>query len=164
MSVLSAAPSPVPEGRHGDEGAEAILPLRQTPGMKNAHQRPLSPHLRIYRPQLTSLLSITHRGTGIVLAAGSLFLVYWLYALASGAAAYDHARAMVSAWYGQILLFGFSFSLFYHLCNGVRHLFWDAGLGFEIDAVYRSGKAVVGVSIALTVLTWIAAHATGSGP
>ena len=132
--------------------------------MKNAHPRPLSPHLRIYRPQLTSLLSIAHRGTGVVLAAGSLFLVYWLDALASGADAYGHARAMISAWYGQILLFGFSFSLFYHLCNGVRHLFWDAGLGFEIDVVHRSGKAVVAVSVALTCLAWVAAHATGSGP
>ena len=132
--------------------------------MNNPRQRPLSPHLRIYRPQLTSLLSITHRGTGIVLATGSLFLVYWLGALASGADAYNHTRTMISAWYGQILLFGFSFSLFFHLCNGVRHLFWDAGLGFELASVYRSGKAVITVSIALTLLTWIAAHATGSPP
>ena len=131
--------------------------------MKNP-TRPLSPHLRIYRPQLTSVLSITHRGTGIVLAAGALFLVYWLNALAAGADSFDHLRTLMAAWYGQAVLLGFSFSLFYHLCNGIRHLFWDVGMGFEIETVYRSGKAVVAVSIALTVATWIAACAGESAP
>ena len=131
--------------------------------MKNT-TRPLSPHLQIYRPQLTSVLSIAHRGTGIVLAAGALFLVYWLNALAAGADAFDHLRHLMEAWYGQILLLGFSFSLFYHLCNGVRHLFWDAGLGFEIETAYRSGKAVVAVSLLLTAATWMAAVAMGEAP
>ena len=131
--------------------------------MKNT-TRPVSPHLQIYRPQLTSVLSIVHRGTGIVLAAGTLFLVYWLNALAAGAGAFDQLRHLMGAWYGQVILLGFSFSLFYHLCNGVRHLFWDAGLGFELETAYRSGKAVVAVSLLLTAATWMSALATGGNP
>ena len=130
--------------------------------MKNT-TRPLSPHLQIYRPQITSVLSIAHRGTGIVLAAGALLLVYWLNALAAGAEAFDHLRRLMEAWYGQAILLGFSFSLFYHLCNGVRHLFWDAGMGFELETVYRSGKAVIAVSLLLTAATWTAALTMGSG-
>ena len=131
--------------------------------MKNS-TRPISPHLQIYRPQLTSVLSIAHRGTGIVLAAGALFLVYWLNALASGTGAFDQLRHYMGTWYGQVILLGFSFSLFYHLCNGVRHLFWDAGLGFELETVYRSGKAVVAVSLLLTAATWTIAIASGGTP
>ena len=131
--------------------------------MKNS-TRPISPHLQIYRPQLTSVLSIAHRGTGIVLAAGALFLVYWLNALASGTGAFDQLRHHMGTWYGQVILLGFSFSLFYHLCNGVRHLFWDAGLGFELETVYRSGKAVVAVSLLLTAATWTIAIASGGTP
>ena len=125
--------------------------------------RPLSPHLQIYRPQLTSVLSIAHRGTGILLAAGALFLVYWLNALAAGAEAFDHLRSLMGAWYGQVVLLGFSFSLFYHLCNGIRHLFWDAGLGFELATAYRSGKAVIAASLVLTAATWVAAAFMGGG-
>ncbi len=126
--------------------------------------RPISPHLQIYRPQLTSVLSITHRGTGILLAVGALLIVYWLNALAAGEGAFDQFRDLMAAWYGQVVLIGFSFSLFYHLCNGIRHLFWDAGLGFELETAYRSGKAVVAVSLLLTAATWVAALATGGGP
>ena len=107
------------------------------------------------------MLSIAHRGTGIVLAAGALFLVYWLNALAAGAGAFEQLRLHMGTWYGQGILLGFSFSLFYHLCNGIRHLFWDAGLGFEIRTVYRSGKAVVAVSLVLTAATWMCALAGG---
>ncbi len=127
-------------------------------------KRPLSPHLQIYRPQLTSVLSLAHRVTGIVLAAGALFLVYWLNALAAGADSFDRIRGLMSAWYGEAVLLGFAFCLFYHLCNGIRHLFWDAGMGLEIDTVYRSGKAVVAVSIALTAGTWMAARTMGGAP
>ena len=126
--------------------------------------RPLSPHLQIYRPQLTSVLSIAHRATGIVLSTGALLLVYWLNALAAGASAFDPVRHVMAAWYGQAMLLGFSFCLFYHLCNGIRHLFWDAGLGFGLAAVYRSGRAVVVVSIALTVALWVAAGTLGGTP
>ncbi|HSS64717.1 MAG TPA: succinate dehydrogenase, cytochrome b556 subunit [Gammaproteobacteria bacterium] len=122
-----------------------------------ASNRPLSPHLQVYRPQLTSVLSITHRATGVALALGLLLLVYWLLALAAGPEGFSVARALFGSWVGKVVLFGFSYALFYHLCNGIRHLFWDAGLGFDIKAAYASGWAVVAVSAALTVLAWIIA-------
>ena len=126
-------------------------------------QRPLSPHLQIYRPQLTSVLSITHRGTGIALVVGTLVLVYWLLAVASGADAYASAQNLLGSWFGRIVLLGFSFALFFHLCNGIRHLFWDVGLGFELKTVYASGTAVVIVSVAMTVLAWSLAYAMRGG-
>ena len=126
-------------------------------------QRPLSPHLQIYRPQLTSVLSITHRATGIALVLGTLVLVYWLLAAASGAEAYGSAQQLLGSWPGRILLLGFSFALFFHLCNGIRHLFWDAGLGFELKTAYASGKAVIAVAIAMTLLAWALAYAMRGG-
>ena len=127
-------------------------------------QRPLSPHLQIYRPQLTSVLSITHRASGIALLVGTLVLVYWLLAAASGAEAYASAQQLLGSWFGRIVLLGFSFALFFHLCNGIRHLFWDVGLGFELKTAYASGKAVVGASIAMTLLAWALAYAMRGGP
>lgn len=121
-------------------------------------KRPLSPHLQIYRPQLTSVLSITHRATGIVLVVATLVLVYWLASLASGAEAYASAQALLGSWLGRIVMLGFSFSLFFHLCNGVRHLFWDAGLGFELKTAYASGTAVIIASIAMTLIAWALAY------
>lgn len=117
--------------------------------------RPLSPHLQVYRPQLTSVLSITHRGTGVFLAIATLLMVYWLVALAGGEQSYTRAQIVFASWFGQLILLACTFSLFYHLCNGVRHLFWDIGVGFEIETAYRSGYAVVLVSAALSVLAWI---------
>ena len=126
-------------------------------------ERPLSPHLQIYRPQLTSVLSITHRGTGIALVAGTLVLVYWLLAAASGPESYASAQALLGSWIGRIVLLGFSFSLFFHLCNGIRHLFWDAGVGFELKTAYASGTAVVIVSVAMTVIAWGLAYLLRGG-
>lgn len=117
--------------------------------------RPLSPHLQVYKPQITSVLSITHRATGIALAAGTLLLVYWLAAAASGAAAYASAQAVIGSWLGYLLLFGWSAALFFHLANGIRHLFWDAGYGYDIKTVYSSGYAVLAATAALTILAWI---------
>jgi succinate dehydrogenase / fumarate reductase cytochrome b subunit len=117
--------------------------------------RPLSPHLQIYRPQLTSVLSITHRATGVALAAGLLLMVYWLLAAAFGPDSFADAQALIGSWFGYLLLFGWSFSLFFHLANGIRHLVWDAGYGFELDQVYASGWIVVGAAVGLTVLAWI---------
>lgn len=126
-------------------------------------QRPLSPHLQIYRPQLTSVLSITHRITGMALVIGTLVLVYWLLAAASGPEAYASAQALLGSWIGRVVMLGFSYALFFHLCNGIRHLFWDAGLGFELKTAYASGNAVIVVSIALTVIAWALAYAMRSG-
>ena len=124
---------------------------------------PLSPHLQIYRPQLTSMLSITHRATGVFLSLGTLVLLYWLTAAAGGSAAYEQAQACLSSLPFQIVMVGWTFAFFYHLCNGLRHLGWDAGLGLEIDAAYRSGYLVIAASIILTVLTWKCVLAQGGG-
>ncbi|MEN9461276.1 MAG: succinate dehydrogenase, cytochrome b556 subunit [Pseudomonadota bacterium] len=119
-----------------------------------AQQRPLSPHLQIYKPQLTSVMSILHRATGIFLAAGTLALVYWLLAIAGGAESYKQAQGIFGSFIGLLCLFGWSFALFYHLCNGIRHLFWDAAKGMDIKSVYASGKLVWFAAIVLTALAW----------
>ncbi len=121
-------------------------------------KRPLSPHLQIYRWQWTTALSILHRATGIALAAGTLLLVYWLLAAALGPAPYASAQRIVAHWLGQLLLLGWTASLFYHLFNGIRHLIWDAGKGFELKNAYRSGLLVVVATLAATALAWIAAY------
>ncbi len=122
-----------------------------------AANRPLSPHLQIYRWQLTMLMSIMHRATGIALAAGTVLLLWWLIALASGPDAYAQARELLGSGPGRLVLFLWSAALFYHLCNGLRHLFWDAGYGFSIEAAYRSGYAVLAGTALLTLVTWVAA-------
>lgn len=125
--------------------------------------RPLSPHLQVYRPQLTSVLSITHRLTGVALSLGMLLFVYWLVAAATGAEAYETARGVIGSWIGRLLLFGWSLALFYHLCNGIRHLFWDAGLGLELPAAYRSGWTVVVATLGLTLASWVAGYGAMGG-
>lgn len=121
--------------------------------------RPLSPHLQIYRPQLTSVLSILHRLTGLALSVGTLLLVYWLIAAAAGEAAFAAAQGFLGSWLGRLLLFGWSFALFYHLANGIRHLFWDLGWGFELKSAYASGWAAVVAAAAMTLGAWIAGYA-----
>jgi succinate dehydrogenase / fumarate reductase cytochrome b subunit len=116
--------------------------------------RPLSPHLQIYRPQLTSVLSITHRATGVALAVGTLLLVWWLMAAATGPEQFAIVQAVLGSWIGRLLLLGWTWALFYHLANGIRHLFWDGGLGFELKTVYRTGWTVVLASVVLTLVTW----------
>lgn len=122
--------------------------------------RPLSPHLQVYKPQLTSMLSITHRATGVALAIGTLLLVWWLVAAASGEDAFSIVQGFIGSWLGTLMLLGWSFALFYHLCNGIRHLFWDAGRGFELDSAYASGRAVVAGAVVLTVLAWVWGYAS----
>lgn len=119
--------------------------------------RPLSPNMQIYRPQLTSVLSIANRITGLILSLYAVVLVAWLVAAADGPHAYAMAQVVMQSWVGQILLFGGAFSFFLHLCGGIRHLVWDAGYGFDLGAIYASGWTVVGASIALTLITWITA-------
>ena len=125
--------------------------------------RPLSPHLEVYRPQLTSILSILHRLTGVALVFGTLLLVYWLVAVASGPGPYEIARGVIGSFFGRLLLFGWTFALLYHLCNGIRHLVWDAGYGLELTAAYRSGWAVVIASAGLTLAFWVAGYAFMGG-
>ena len=117
--------------------------------------RPLSPHLQVYKPQLTSILSILHRGTGIVLSIGSIFLVSWILVLTLGESAYQIYSQLVNNWFGKLVIFGFTFGLFYHLSNGIRHLFWDAGYGYDLKDAYISGFAVIFSSVSLTLITWL---------
>lgn len=120
----------------------------------NSKSRPLSPHLQIYKPQITSVLSIMHRFTGAALTLGAMFLVCWLYHLAEGEQKYLELLAVMISPLGRIFLFGWSFALFYHLLNGIRHLLWDIGYGFEMKEVYASGYVVILLSVILTVLFW----------
>lgn len=93
--------------------------------------------------------------TGVILSGGAVALVFWLLALASGPNAFELAQAIAGSWFGYLCLFVWSFCLFYHLANGIRHMVWDMGYGFEIPQVYVSGWIVVGASVALTILAWI---------
>ena len=117
--------------------------------------RPLSPHLQVYRPQLTSILSITHRATGIALSFGIILLIAWILATAAGENYFNTVNSIITSWVGKLVLVGFTWALFYTLCNGIRHLFWDAGFGFELSTVYKSGYATVGASVLLTAAAWI---------
>jgi succinate dehydrogenase / fumarate reductase, cytochrome b subunit len=119
--------------------------------------RPISPHLQIYRWQLTSVLSILHRAAGVVLSAGAILLVWWLVATASGPDAYEGVANFLGSWIGLLLLFGWTTALFYHLCNGIRHLVWDTGQALDLKSTYLGGWLVVGATAVLTVATWIAA-------
>ena len=116
-----------------------------------ARPRPLSPNIQIYRPQLTSVLSIANRITGLVLSLGAIGLVFWLTAAAMGPKAYGEVQGVVVSWGGRIVLFGFTFAFFMHLRGGIRHLIWDTVHGFELRSIYISGWAAVAGSVVLTV-------------
>jgi len=123
----------------------------------STRKHPTSPHLQIYRLPLTALLSITHRITGVILALGSLILVWILAAAANSAAYYEAMLPHLQSWYGKLFLIGFVFALYLHFCNGLRHLFWDAGYGFEIDTADLTAKLAIAVAVILTVATWAVA-------
>lgn len=118
--------------------------------------RPLSPHLQIYRPQLTSVLSFSHRVSGIALGLCAVVLVALLIAAANGPQSYTALHAFIQSWPGQLLLFAGTFAFFLHLCGGIRHLFWDTGRGFDLRVIYASGWTVVAASVTLTAIAWIA--------
>jgi succinate dehydrogenase / fumarate reductase cytochrome b subunit len=120
-------------------------------------ERPLSPFMfpKWYRFQITSALSILHRLTGIALAVGTILLAWWLVAVAAGGEVFVTTHAFIASRPGMLLLFGWSAAFFYHLCNGIRHLVWDAGYGFEIRNAYRSGYIVLATTALLTALTWL---------
>jgi succinate dehydrogenase / fumarate reductase, cytochrome b subunit len=116
--------------------------------------RPLSPNIQIYRPQLTSVLSIAHRITGVVLSLAAVGLVIWLSAAAAGPESYAAVQGAIGSWLGQIVLFGCTFAFFLHLCGGIRHLIWDTVHGFTLRSIYISGWTAVAASVALTVAAW----------
>lgn len=118
---------------------------------------PRSPNIQVYRPQLTSVLSIVNRITGVMLSVCAVVLVLWLLAAASGPGPYSVAQGAIGSWVGQALLVAATLAFFLHLCGGIRHLFFDAVQGFELRSIYRSGWAVVVASLVLTVLAWVLA-------
>jgi succinate dehydrogenase / fumarate reductase cytochrome b subunit len=120
--------------------------------------RPLSPHLQVYKPQLTSGMSIFHRITGVALACGMPVFVIWLLVVASGPQMYDNFTELFHTIVGQILLAGWTFAFFYHFFCGLRHLAWDAGYGLNIKAVYYSGYIAIALSLLLTAAIWVKAY------
>ena len=126
-----------------------------------SHSRPLSPHLSIYEWRITMVLSILHRVTGIFLCGGLLLLAWGLLALAASESAWTVFAGFCGSWFGCLLLLAWTFSLLLHLCNGIRHLFWDAGAGFAKSEYLTSSWVVVIASVALTVAVWMWVMLTG---
>lgn len=116
--------------------------------------RPLSPHLQIYKFPITAILSILHRGTGVVLALGSVGFAYWLISASYGSDAFAFAQRMLGSWIGRLVLFGFIFALWYHMGNGIRHLFWDIGKGLEMKQLKTTAYLVVAFPIVMTLVTF----------
>jgi len=125
--------------------------------MNTSSRQPTSPHLQIYRLPLTALLSITHRATGVLLVIGALLLVWTLAALAGGPESYAPVQAVLLSWFGQLVLFVLTFALYFHFCNGIRHLFWDVGMGFELETADKTARLVIVVAVVLTIATWVVA-------
>jgi len=120
--------------------------------------RPLSPHLQIYRPMLTMMMSILHRITGSVLYVGILLLIWWLVAAARSDRAFAMAQGFFGHWFGQIILFGMSWALIHHALGGLRHLLWDTGRGFDLKTVEWLARANLIGGIALTIVLWVIAY------
>lgn len=120
--------------------------------------RPLSPHLQVYRFQITMLLSITHRIMGVGLVGGALLFTYWISSATYGPEAFDTAQGFLGSWFGRLVLFGMAFAAYYHLCNGIRHMVWDAGWGFDMPTLRKTGWTVIVVSVFLTFLTFTAGY------
>jgi len=121
---------------------------------KAAMSRPLSPHLTIYRPQISSMTSITHRMTGVGLGLGMVWLAVWLIAAANGPEAFGLVQGFTNSMFGSLLLIGFTWALAYHFLNGIRHLIWDLGYGFDLPSMNMSGYLSIFGSVALTTLIW----------
>ena len=121
-----------------------------------AVRRPLSPHLQVYRPQITSVLSIMNRISGVATSVGTLLMVWWLVASAGSPKGFASMQGFVGSWFGLLLLFGWTLALVYHFVGGIRHLAWDLGYGWDLPQVYASGYAAIAATGILTVLIWIA--------
>lgn len=140
------------------DSREATMVGRRTDGAPV--KRPLSPHLQVYdMMQMTSALSISSRITGVIWSVGTLLLVWWLVAAAAGPESFARAQGFLGSWFGLLVLFGMSGAAWFHTLNGLRHLAWDAGYGYDIPTTYRSGYLVLIGTAVLTVLTWIIAIA-----
>jgi len=119
----------------------------------NRGNRPLSPHLQIYRPQLTSMLSILHRLTGVAMTLGAVLVVWWFIAGAMSPDYFATVDGLLTSWLGLLVLTGSMWALWYHFLNGIRHLVWDIGRGLDLDMVAKSGWAVLAGSVALSLIT-----------
>lgn len=140
----------------GQDAREAMFNGRRSDG--KPVRRPLSPHLQVYDMlQITSAMSISHRITGCAWVAGLLFMVWWLAAAASGPRAFAWVQWFAGSFVGVIVLMGLTAVAWYHTLNGIRHLLWDAGHGFDIPTTYRTGRLVLIATAALTAVTWIVA-------
>lgn len=140
---------------------EALMVGRNSEG--KLVRRPISPFMlgSAYQFQMSSLTSILHRITGVALGAGTLLFTAWLVCAAAGDECFAAIQAFLASWFGLLILFGFTLALFYHFCNGIRHLAWDAGKGFELPAMHRNGKLVFAATIVLTVAFWVIAFLVG---
>ena len=117
--------------------------------------RPLSPHLQIYKPILTMVMSILHRITGAALYFGTVLLAWWLIAAAAGPAYFDFVNDLYGSIFGRIILFGFTWALVHHMLGGIRHFIWDMGAGFERNTREWLAKATIIGSVSLTLILWI---------
>ncbi|MBP0491588.1 succinate dehydrogenase, cytochrome b556 subunit [Pararoseomonas indoligenes] len=141
---------------HNPDAREALMIGTRTDG--STVRRPLSPHLQVYDMlQMSSLTSIMHRITGSIWSVGMIFFVWWLSAAAAGPEAYATVQWFFGGFIGLIMLFGLSAVVWYHTLNGVRHLVWDAGYGYDIPTTYRTGWATAIATAVMTVVTWIVA-------
>jgi succinate dehydrogenase / fumarate reductase cytochrome b subunit len=120
--------------------------------------RPLSPHLTIFRPLITMVMSIVHRITGAGLYFGMAFLAWWLIAAASGPAAFETANGFFGSWLGRLILFGFTWALIHHLLGGIRHLVWDTGAGFDPPVARALAWATIVGSVVLTLVVWVVGY------
>lgn len=118
---------------------------------------PISPHLQIYKLPLTAWVSIGHRAAGVANSVAMALLVWVLYKASGSAAGFEGTHSFIDSWFIRLVLFGFTFTLYYHMCNGIRHLFWDIGKGFELETANKTAKASIAVAAVLTVITWLVA-------
>ena len=124
----------------------------------NDSKNPLSPHIQIYRWHISSLLSITHRISGIINLVALIFIFFWLLVLSFGANNYEIFLLIINSFFGKFILIGFTWSMIFHLLSGIRHLAWDLGYGFEIKNANISGIAVIILSLVLTIIFWLLAR------
>jgi succinate dehydrogenase / fumarate reductase, cytochrome b subunit len=137
-------------------GAMAEVDVKQ--GQSLEARRPLSPHLTVYRPMMTMMMSIAHRITGAALYVGTLLLVWYLFAAAEGGSAFAFASWFLGSIIGQIILLGFTFALLHHFFGGIRHLIWDAGYGFDKQGREYLAFGTLIASVTMTLIIFIAAH------
>lgn len=156
-SVVKSAVKESPKAKESKSSSNSTF-AKTTKPVAPMRERPLSPHLSIYRPQITSMLSIMHRGTGVALYIGAFVLAAFIICLGYGEKCFTAWVDFFKTPFGTLVLFGWIFCLYYHLCNGIRHLMWDIGKGFAMPNVNLSGMVVLFVSLTLTFTTFFITH------